>query len=176
MPSPLGHGLAGMAVHALTAKDASERRDPWRLGLLVGVAAIPDVDLLFKYIDGRPHHQGMTHSVGFALLAGFLAWAVARFTRKIRPLRAGFAVAAAYASHIALDYFSRDTHPPIGLRLLWPFRDGFYKSPYTIFMDIGRELDWTTVVNNARAGLWEVVLLAPITWLAWRVTRRRSEA
>ena len=174
MPSPLGHGLAAATIHALTASNAAERRDPRRLAALVAVACLPDVDLLFTYIDGRSHHQGMTHSIGFALLAGAAAFAFAKVSG-FAPWRAAAVVAAAYASHVLLDLLGRDTHPPIGLRALWPFDGGFYKLP-PVFLDIGRSLRWSTVVSNARAAALEVVLLAPFTWLAfrWSASTRRE--
>lgn len=174
MPSPLGHGLAAAVVHTLTARGARERRNPWRLAALVGVAVIPDVDLLFKYVDGRPHHQGMTHSIGFTLLASLAAYGWARFEGWARPWGTGIAVAAAYGSHVLLDLLGRDTHPPIGVRALWPIHDGFFKFPQPVFLDIGRNLDWVTLVNNVQAGLWEIVVLSPITWIAWRYATRKE--
>lgn len=174
MPSPLGHGLAAAVVHTLMARGPRERRNPWRLAALVGVAVIADVDLLFKYVDGRPHHQGMTHSIGFTVLAGLAAYGWARFEGWARPWGAAFAVALAYGSHVLLDLLGRDTHPPIGLRALWPIHDGFFKFPQPVFLDIGRNLDWATLVNNVQAGLWEIVVLAPITWIAWRYATRKE--
>jgi membrane-bound metal-dependent hydrolase YbcI (DUF457 family) len=172
VPSPLGHGLAAATIHALTASDAAERKDPRRLLALVAIACLPDVDLLFRFVDGRFHHQGMTHSIGFALLAGAAAFAFARVSG-FAPWRAAAVVAAAYASHVLLDLLGRDTHPPIGLRALWPFDGGFYKLP-AVFLDIGRSLGWGTVVNNARAVALEAALLAPLTWLAFRFSARRE--
>lgn len=140
----------------------------------MGVALAPDLDLLLRFVDGRPHHQGMVHSVGFAAMAGLITYGVGLAARSKRALQTAIAVFLAYGSHVFLDYFSSDTHPPIGLRALWPFHDGFFKFPYPVFLDIGRDVDWTTILNNARAGLWEVVLLAPVTWLAWRLATRRE--
>ena len=55
---------------------------------------------------------------------------------------------------------------------LWPFADGHYKSPWPIFMDIGRTLEWITVRRNTVAVAWEAALLSPLLVLAWRFRTR----
>jgi hypothetical protein len=172
MPSPLGHALGGLAVHALTARDA---RDAWsvRRGLVVVAAAMaPDLDLVVQLVDGRHHHQAQSHSIGFAVLTGIAAAALAGALRWMRPVALGLSATAAWLSHIALDLLGRDTHPPIGLMALWPFSHGYFKFPWPVFMDIGRTLEWATVRHDLVAVSWEVLLLAPLAaacfWARWR--------
>ena len=173
MPSPLGHGLIGLAVHAMTARDRVEAGSLRRAALVAGAAMAPDLDLLFRFVDGRNHHQAETHSIGAAVLAGIVAALVARFVRWKAPVALGLAVAAAWLTHPLLDYFGNDTHPPIGLMALWPFDRGFYKSPWIVFMDIGRTLDWRTVRHNIVAIAWELLVLTPILGAAGWALRRR---
>jgi len=149
-------------------------RDPWRLGVTVGAACLPDVDLLFQFVDGRNHHNNELHGIGFAILAGAAGAGVFRLLGWARPFAAALAVGLAYATHPLLDYLNVDTHPPIGLMALWPFTSSYYKFPWPIFMDIGRTLDWTTIRHDTVAALWETILLGPILVGAWRWRRRRT--
>ena len=175
MPSPLGHALAGLTVHVLSARGAAERRSLRRAALLVGAATAPDLDLLFRLVDGRNHHQAETHSVGAAALAAVVVWAAARLGHWARPAVLGAAAGGAWLSHLVLDYLGLDTHPPIGIMALWPFERGFHKAPWTLFLDIGRTLEWATVRHDALAVAWEVALLGPLLLASWRL-RARVEA
>ena len=78
MPSPIGHALAGLIVHVLSARDASERSSVPRALLMAGAATAPDLDLLFGFVDGRNHHQAETHSIGAVTLVGVVLAAGAR--------------------------------------------------------------------------------------------------
>jgi membrane-bound metal-dependent hydrolase YbcI (DUF457 family) len=173
MPSPLGHGLVGLAVHAVTARDAGELWNVRRALVVSGAAVAPDLDLLFRFVDGRNHHQAETHSVGAAVIAGLVAAVVARLAGWARPAALGLLTTACWLTHPLLDYFGNDTHPPIGIMALWPFDRGFFKSPWIVFMDIGRTLDWETVRNNTLAVSWELLVLMPFLAAAWWLTRRR---
>jgi membrane-bound metal-dependent hydrolase YbcI (DUF457 family) len=173
MPSPLGHALAGFAVHTLTATSRGELYDVRRAALVTAAALAPDLDLLLRFVDGRNHHNQETHSLGFALLAALLAAALAGWRGWPSPARWGLACGIGWSSHLLLDYLNVDTHPPIGLLALWPLSAEYFKFPWPIFMDIGRTLDGHTVRHNAVAAAWEaVVLLPPLAW-AWRSRRNR---
>ena len=175
MPSPIGHALAGLTVHVLTARDAAERKSLWRAALLAGAAAAPDLDLLFRLVDGRNHHQAETHSIGAAALAAFVVWTAARLRAEARPAALGMAAGGAWLTHVLLDYVGQDTHPPIGIMALWPFESGYHKLPWPIFLDIGRTLEWATVRHDALAVAWEIALLAPLLLASWW-WRARTEA
>ena len=168
MPSPVGHALAGLTVHVLTARDAGERKSLRRAALLAGAATAPDLDLLFRLVDGRNHHQAETHSIGAAALGALAVWAAALVLRWARPAALGAAAGLAWLTHVLLDYVGHDTHPPIGIMALWPFESGFHKLPWPIFLDIGRTLEWATVRHNLVALAWESLLLLPPLVLSWR--------
>jgi membrane-bound metal-dependent hydrolase YbcI (DUF457 family) len=172
VPSPLGHALAGLAVHALSANDAAELRTARRMVLVVGAALAPDVDLLFRFVDGRNHHNQETHSLGAALAAALVGALFARIMGWTRPTRLGLAVGIGWASHVLLDYLNLDTNPPIGIQAFWPLSAGYYKFPWPIFLDIGRTLEWETVRKNALAAAWEAAVLAPLAWACWRARAR----
>ena len=175
MPSPVGHALAGLTVHVLTARDRAERTSLGRAALLVAAATAPDLDLLFRFVDGRNHHQAETHSVGAAALAALLVWAVARLRRRPRAAALGLAAGMAWLSHVLLDYLGADTHPPIGILALWPFESGYHHCPWPLFLDIGRTLEWATLRHDALAVGWEILVLGPLLLASWRL-RARAEA
>jgi len=63
MPSPFAHGIAGLGVHILMSRDGQEIRDPWRIGVTVGAALLPDLDLAFQFVDGANHHGAEFHGI-----------------------------------------------------------------------------------------------------------------
>jgi len=173
MPSPFAHGVAGLAVHVLASRDREELRDRWRIGVTVGAALLADLDLAFRFVDGRNHHGGELHGIGFAVLTAIAGGLAFRLLGWKRPFACGLAAGVAYATHPLLDYLNVDTPPPIGILALWPFSSAYWKFPWPIFMDIGRTLTWTTVVHDAVAGAWEATVLLPLLWVAWRWRSRR---
>jgi hypothetical protein len=84
-------------------------------------------------------------------------------------------VAAAWGSHILLDWFGSDTSPPIGIMALWPFDSGYYQSSLSIFDAISRRywLPDQFIFGNLRATLKEIVILAPI-FVAATILRKRG--
>jgi membrane-bound metal-dependent hydrolase YbcI (DUF457 family) len=176
LPSPVAHGIAGFTLHVLLAREDRERLDVARAAVIVGAALAPDLDLLLRFVDGRNHHQGASHSVGAALLAAVVAAVLLRLTGSPRLLSLAAGVGLAWLSHVGLDYLSNDTNPPIGLMALWPLSSAYYKFPVPLFLDIGRSLDWATLRSNLLAAAWESAVLGPALWLAWRLRRRGSRA
>jgi membrane-bound metal-dependent hydrolase YbcI (DUF457 family) len=172
MPSPIGHALGGLAVHLLSARNRDEMWQPGRALLLVGAAVAPDLDLLLRFVDGVNHHQGGSHSLAAAVWAGLAAGVVAAARRVPRASTIGLAVGLAWGSHLLLDYLGRDTHPPIGLPLLWPFADSYFKFPWPVFLDIGRTLEWRTMRHNIVAVAWEIAVLLPIPATIYLQRRR----
>ena len=166
MPSPVAHFLAGLAVHVATAP-AADLGWRQRTAITVAAAIAPDLDFALKPL-GLAVHQGASHSVGAAFLAGIVVALGAALLRWPRPLVLGLAAILGWSSHIVLDLLNLDTHPPIGLMALWPFTQGYYKVPWPIFLDIGRTLDWKTVRHDALALAWEAALLCPLLVLIWR--------
>ena len=133
----------------------------------------PDLDLVLKQF-GLAVHQGASHSVGAAVLAGLAVCALAALLRWPRPGALGVAATLGWLGHVALDLLNLDTHPPIGLMALWPLADGYYKCPWPIFMDIGRTLEWKTVRHDALALTWEAALLCPLLVVIWRARTGRG--
>jgi membrane-bound metal-dependent hydrolase YbcI (DUF457 family) len=175
LPSPVGHALAGLTIHALAARNRDDLFDVRRAGLIVTAALAPDLDLLLRFVDGRNHHQAESHSLGFALIAAAAAALIALWRRWPRPGQLGLLAGAGWASHLLLDYLGKDTHPPIGIMALWPATSAYFKFPWPLFSDIGRTLAWETVRHNLAAVAWETLLLSPLLVLCWRHRLREVE-
>jgi membrane-bound metal-dependent hydrolase YbcI (DUF457 family) len=132
---------------------------------LLGI--LPDVDLLVGA------HSGPTHSLGAALALGAAVWALAR-SRSPDPMRTGLAAAAAYGSHVLLDWLGTDTAPPIGIMAMWPLTRAYFDSQLHVFPAVSRriwqpQLFW---IPNLHALVVELALLAPVVWLVGRVRGR----
>lgn len=110
-----------------------------------------------------------THSLGAALIAGVivLAW-------KRRP-RLAIAVTLAWATHVLFDWLGSDDTPPLGVMALWPVNSNFYFANAFVFDAISRRY-WLDnfITHNAWAVIKEVLMLGPITLIAfrWRARRR----
>jgi membrane-bound metal-dependent hydrolase YbcI (DUF457 family) len=178
MPSSVGHALGGLAAAWTT--DLAPGHRQWRTapaqaswyrragnGLTLACAALaaaPDLDLLVHA------HRSYTHSVGAVAVTGLIAGVVA--ARYRRPVaRVALTCAAAYATHIALDWMSADTLPPYGLQAWWPFSSGWFISGWDLFRQTERHnfFSAASFKTNVRAVLQEVAILAPPLVLLWFV-------
>jgi hypothetical protein len=165
MPSPLGHALgAAAAGWAVDGRRPSLRTT----AILVAVGLAPDLDLLFGT------HSTYTHSLGAVAIATFVAWTVTR------DARLAAAVAAAWASHLLLDWLGSDSRDPIGIMALWPWSSEHYQSDLHVFGAISRRY-WMPeqfVWGNLKAAAREVAVLLPIAiavyWIRTRLRPHRS--
>ena len=172
MPTPLGHALGGIAA-GLLANGKPDHAAPsgWTARPLVlatlfaALACAPDLDLLVG------NHSGPTHSVGAAAMAGVvvLAWT--------RQPRLALAAAAAYASHIAFDWFNQDDSPPLGVMALWPFSREHFMSPVPLLLPVSRRY-WLPGfwLHTLKVATVELVIFGGLAGVAvWRQQRRRYE-
>lgn len=172
MPSPVGHVLGAVAAGWTVAP----RRPQWRETVLFGVLGLaPDLDLL------AGTHSTYTHSLGAAATVGLLAALVRPSARRhwsaAGRLAFGLACAAAYSSHILLDWLGTDRTAPIGVMALWPWSWAFYQSELHLFHGISRRYwlpsFWAT---NLVAALREVLILGPLALVIGLLRARRSPA
>jgi hypothetical protein len=174
MALPIAHATAGYLVHRLGRRQAPSAG--WGRALaFMAIGNLPDVDFLVGFLLGRPgvFHRGVTHTVLAALLFGALAGTIAWWRRWDRWWPAALLCAAAYGSHLLVDFFTIDQRPPAGAQFLWPLSDAYYLSPVTIFGEIlidGRSregfvwsvLAWPTIAVLAREALIASVSIAAI--------------
>jgi membrane-bound metal-dependent hydrolase YbcI (DUF457 family) len=184
MPSPVGHLVAGFAVawaaealapprHTGLVGGAPDRSEGPALTPLVAVCGVlalaPDVDILWAT------HRAYTHSLGAVVLVACVAAAIARARgRTVVPF--ALACAAAWGSHVLLDWLGHDSSPPVGLMALWPFTDTYTYSGLDLFGDVSRRY-WRPrefILGNAAAVLRELLILAPPAALAFWLRRRAT--
>lgn len=191
MPSPLGHALGGALVAALVAPPpagraggppgrppASRAASSWGLHRLPGgslgalamaAGCAPDVDFLW----GR--HNMETHSLGAALAAGLVTWALTR------RWRTALVVTLAWTTHVGFDWLGSDDTPPLGVMALWPLTSAFYFADAFLFEAISRRY-WLPGfwAHNAWAVATEALMLGPLTaaalWWRSRLGRRDRSA
>ena len=169
MPTPVGHALGGLA----TAWFSHRRPSKLLLVLCVVAAVAADLDILIQ------SHRSYTHSVGAAAMVAVVAWGTARWLRPpshSTALRVALTIAAAYSTHIVLDWLGKDTAVPFGLPALWPFSSSYYISNANLFMEISRRY-WKPdefIMGNLKAGAWELLVLGPIAALAWALQRNAN--
>ena len=135
MPSPIGHSLAACAVYQGMV-GARLAPHSWLTLLSFCVAAgAPDVDFLPGFLLGEPNrfHQGVSHSLGMALLFGagiaFLSW----WMRGRIAWRFVLVLFSLYCSHLLFDYLAVDTGSPLGIPVWWPLSRQHYLSPLAVF-------------------------------------------
>lgn len=168
MPSPIGHGIAGV-VTGWTI-DPPPRGRTGRVVLYGAMGMAADLDLL------AGAHSGPTHGLGAAVIVGMAMWMVLRTRGVSGGARTACASAIAYGSHTLLDWLGTDSSPPIGIMALWPVSREYYESSWHVFMAISRRYwlpeFWTV---NLAALARELLILVPIAIVVLSV-RRRSPA
>lgn len=172
MPTPAAHALGGLAAAFLVD---SVRRRPVLSPALLAASAIaamaPDLDLLIG------SHRTYTHSLGAVFIVGTVSWLVMAARGRVRnAMRAAAILAAAYGTHLVLDWMGKDTSIPPGFTALWPFSSEFYVSGWNAFGEVSRRY-WRPeefIAGNLMALMWELTLLVPVLLVAWVVWSRRT--
>jgi inner membrane protein len=178
MPSPIGHALAGVA--AAWSVDLLPGSRIWRTapasaswfkragnGLTLSCAALgaaPDLDLVFGT------HRTGTHSLGAVVFVGVVAAVLAANTG--RPAaRVALMCAAAYGTHLLLDWLGADNFPPFGIQAFWPFSGEWFISGVDIFRQTARQQLWTSasMLKNLTAIAQELAILGPAVTALWLV-------
>jgi len=136
--TPIGHSLAGYAVYKFSA--ASTNRNRLRLAsLCIFMAAAPDLDFLPGILIGRPelYHHGITHSLGFALMASMVIAEL--LSIRMKPFSLIFSLCfISYLSHVVIDFFGPSTpyrHPPRIPMFRLIIRENFI-SPVQLFLGV----------------------------------------
>jgi membrane-bound metal-dependent hydrolase YbcI (DUF457 family) len=165
MPTPMGHAIGGLAVY-LASRDRPLREDLPLALACAGTSLLPDLDFAIGPFAGQSYHHYFTHSLGFTALFFLAAYLVCRFLGRARPFRDAAILSTAYLSHILLDMLGRDTTPPFGVQLLWPFSEAFYLPPFSIFDEVLRGTFGRLFgLHNWLAVVKETLILGPIAAL-----------
>ncbi|HUL72238.1 MAG TPA: metal-dependent hydrolase [Vicinamibacterales bacterium] len=168
MPTPLGHGLAGIAAGwSVAGPIRGDRRAAFvQSAIFAALGAGADLDLLI----GR--HSGETHSLGAAAIVAALAawrrWPIAS-TRAVIFL----AAFAAWATHPLLDSLAPDYSAPFGVMAFWPLSHQYFISGLSVFMPIWRSPgNLKAVTHDVVAVAREIAILLPIVYATWKVKAR----
>jgi membrane-bound metal-dependent hydrolase YbcI (DUF457 family) len=140
-------------------------------------ASLPDIDFGIGFLIGRNVHHYFTHSIGFTLMFAAASYLASRVSGRARPGFDALVLGGCYLSHVFLDLFSKDTAPPYGLQLLWPFSADFHISPVLLFDDIWRgTLAKLLGLHNWLAVAREIAIVGPVTAVtfAWWKRQRYS--
>jgi len=200
MPTPIGHALAGVAAAWIadlapgdrawrTATPSASWYERAGNGVTLAcafLATLPDIDLVWLPWFPR-QHRTVTHSIGAVIVVGLTALIVRTVSdtsdttshhshriqrvRRVRPLRVALMCAAAYATHLLLDWLGVDNYPPYGLQALWPFSDAWFISNLNLFAQTARLRLLTPAVIrlNLIAIAQEAAILMPILVALWLV-------
>lgn len=182
MASPIGHTLSGLALYAAARGRGRGGWPPLEEGLGVLAASnLPDLDLVAGLMAGdssRWHHQ-YTHSLLFALTVSICIYLAAVLVKKSSNsgLRWALLGGALVLLHLFLDLFTLDLHPPIGLQVFWPFKEGYYAAPWPILERVERGWPSVRLLKVWFAiGFREVLIFGPILMatLFWKRKDRKS--
>jgi len=160
MPSPVAHVLAGTLVYQ-TWPYATRRHSALLWTSCAALAVLPDLDFVPGLLSGAPwrFHPSPTHTLMAAGVAGVLGACLLHRWRRL-SVATVLLLVAAYASHLALDYFNVDDRAPFGMALLWPLTDARFLSPVPLFpgmrtMTAGAATTWlTSIVGTQNWGIF----------------------
>jgi len=136
MPSPVGHGLMGVALYTATVPRRRLLKAGGWLALCVGVSLLPDLDFILPAAVGRMDtaqwaHRSLTHTVFFAIAVAAISFGIARLVGK--RSRVAWSVAAVVLvcllAHLALDVMNEDTREPYGVAVFWPVSQKTFYEP-----------------------------------------------
>jgi len=185
MATPIGHSIAGFAVSRLLPEKARSEA-PLLTALCVGMAVLPDLDVLPGLVQGMPafFHGGMSHSFFAGAVISLLVALIFRTKHLTRWQIFAFCFAA-YSTHLFMDFVNTDGRAPYGIPLLWPFTDAAFISPIPVFIGmhhsesatdtIGQFVDAVFSSYNVLAISLEIAIVAPYVWLASQVERLRIQ-
>ena len=120
----IGHIAVGFAAGRIHSPPGASRKTLIKaMAALSAVSMSPDLDVI-AFSLGIPYgdpfgHRGATHSMGAAVIAGLIAWAICR-PLKLPPLRTCAIVTGVVLSHPLLDMLTTGGH---GCAIFWPFSD-----------------------------------------------------
>lgn len=183
LPSPVGHLLCGILIYLIFNR-YNNKYSLNVLSLYIFFSVLPDIDFALGFIVRDPNlfHQGLTHTLGAAAIAGTIGSLILR--RKGQFINCCLLFTGLYYFHVVLDYIASasDTSYPFGVALLWPFSIEHYSFPVMIFLDIWRGETNTTFIpglfnfHNFLAILIELMIFLPPILLFYYFSFHKDQA
>jgi membrane-bound metal-dependent hydrolase YbcI (DUF457 family) len=121
MPLPLAHAAIGAATNEILTEDQAAFSRLKTIIFVFLLSNLPDIDVIFGLLcewNGNAYHRGLTHSLAFALLVGWIAsmvWKWLRFFPKM-SFAACFLIVL---SHILADQFLTGS----AVSMFWPLEN-----------------------------------------------------
>ena len=186
MASPIAHTFAGFWTFLVLAAQLKTRLTAqwheWlpRLGALILLANLPDLDFLLYWFDpsAKNLHHSFTHSLTFAILISFAlscAW-------RIVPgfWRSTLLYFTACSSHLLIDFVTGKklgwTHSGFGMPLFWPWPEEF-SSPLILTFGIRHQnFDALASIENVWSCTYELVTCGAITAVVLLLWKRRLKS
>ena len=185
MATPIGHALMGYAIYGFNG--AAQRRDRLTLIFLcIFMAIAPDLDILPGILVGHPalYHQGISHSLGFALLVSLGTAGICSLRGKTISTIFNLCFIS-YLSHLVIDFFGPDGRLPYGEPLFWPISAKHFISPIPVFWGMhhapstySSTTQWAIGIAtpyNLLAIAFEVTVLLPFAFAGKWYRRRLSK-
>ncbi|MBN2198786.1 MAG: metal-dependent hydrolase [Candidatus Aminicenantes bacterium] len=152
--TPLAHAAVGMTAWKLS----SRRGEAKALFIFMLVSCLPDIDLLFYHLFGRPEvfkHQLYSHNIFFALLSA------AVFFPLLKTKREKAALTLVALSHLVMDVFVVDDVAPVGFRPFWPLSNLLLSFGFFPYVRRGTPAQVLTVENLFALGLETALFAVP---------------
>jgi len=165
----VGHTLFGSVVGLNRTRFLGEKW--WMIAIwLFLLANLPDIDLLFGYMVGRPteYHHLWTHSLTFVFLVGLLFGFGTWKLKGQDGFKAGLTASMIVGSHVVADFLALDRGELKGIQLFWPMSTNYYISKWIVFQDVVKASTSRAFVgslfcrHNLNTVLTEIVILGPI--------------
>lgn len=134
MSSLIAHLAAGATAYACRRSTSAPARDVPLLLACLALAVLPDLDYLLWWGWRIAPEPRITHSLGFAVGSGALAWWLLRRRCSLRPLPLALVLLAAALSHELLDFLV-GVHPS---PWLWPLDGHAFRAPVGVLPSAGR--------------------------------------
>ncbi len=173
MPSPIAHAVSGYALSRLfplnSLKMSQRQARNWQTFSAIFIAIAADFDFIPQILTGEKYHRGLTHTLIFAVgLSFILAYGLRKFSHQ--PLFSW--IFMLYGSHLILDLLTAGS---LGIQLLWPFTDAYFKFPFVMFPAVHHSRGLFDLSHWVFVS-WELgysVLLLSGLWF-WKNTQSRN--
>lgn len=174
MSSPIGHTFISFGLYYLFIGKAQRVFSEWRMLLFTLIIGnLPDVDFIPGILMGNMNmfHEAYSHTVGFALMIGFLIWFFGSLLKFKNSKQLGFFSFALIFIHVFTDTFNVDSRNPVGVMLFWPIDGRYFHMQTQIFPPMDRHnLGNLFSKSNFYAVFIEIIISLPLFLLGLSVS------
>jgi len=139
---------------------------------------LADFDYLNGILIGDPGHlhHGFTQSILFSLILTISV--LSHLSRNFQDAEGAImGLFEVTLSHLFMDALTLDTAAPYGIPLLWPFSGAFFRSPFSVFLNVNSGMSLHVLLtwhNFLAIGLEIVVTLLLLPWILLKRDMREA--